>query len=161
MMRALPLAALVMALAGAPSLAAPEPFKRPGVIEFGTRTADLQEALVPLCPRLRTRRIDPPFLDDVKIEQLQIDCDGFAFRGRGRRVEFVIRDDRLVMVWLMVDDDEGPAIIDAMTRAYGPPTGRNARYVAFERSRAAWRHEPAEILFYGEDVAKAIEADFR
>jgi hypothetical protein len=136
-------------------------FAQPEVIRFGATTAEMQKALAPLCPKLHTRKIDPPFLDDVKTEQLQIDCDGFEFRGRARHVEFVIRDDRLVMVWLMVDANEGPAIIRDMIQAYGQPTGRNDRYVAFEGSRAAWRHKPAEILFYGTEVAKALESDFR
>jgi hypothetical protein len=52
-------------------------------------------------------------------------------------------------------------MIEAKTRAYCRPTGRIARYVAFERSRAAWRHEPAEILFYGPDVAESLESGLR
>jgi len=155
-------AAFLLGLAGpAATAAGPVTFNRPEVIKFGARTADLHKTLAPLCARMRTRKIDPPFLDDVKIEQLQIDCDGFQFRGRGRHVEFVIRDGRLVMVWLMVDEDESSAIVRDMIQAYGQPTGRNARYIAFEGGRAAWRHKPAEILFYGADVAKTLERDFR
>lgn len=162
MMRLLAAAAFLLTLAGPPAAAAlAGVFQRPEVIRFGATTAELQKSLIPHCPRMRTRKIDPPFLDNVKIEQLQIDCDGFQFRGRGRHVEFVIRDGRLVMVWLMVDEDESSAIIRDMIQAYDRPTGRNARYVAFEGSRAAWRHKPAEILFYGADVAKALETDFR
>jgi hypothetical protein len=161
MMRGLSMIALLVAMTGTPPPAASEAFQRPDVIRFGTSTAELQKTLVPLCPRIRTRKIDPPFLDDVRLEQLQIDCDGFRFRGRPRHVEFVIRDDRLVMVWLMVDKDESAAMIAAMTRAYGRPTGRNEGYVAFERNGAAWRHEPAEILFYGADVAESLETGFR
>ena len=96
----------------------------------------------------------------MKIEQLQIDCDGFDYFGKGRHVEFVIRDGRLVMVWLMVDASEAPSFISVMGQAYGKPTATNARYVAFERARAAWRHKPAEILFYSPELEPEVKSWF-
>jgi hypothetical protein len=72
-------------------------------------------------------------------------------------VEFGIRDDRLVMVWLMVTAAETQSMIDA----YGKPSGRNAKYVAFEKARAAWRFEPAEIHFCAEGLDAAMKPDFR
>ena len=143
----------------APAMA--EAFRQPEVIRWGASTAQLQQQLAPLCPRLRTRKIDPPFLPAVRTEQLQIDCDGFQFRGRGRHVEFVIRDDRLVMVWLMVEPSESAAIIAEMKAALGAPTGDNAAYVAFENQRTAWRHKPAEILFYAPELDADMKPDFR
>ena len=137
------------------------PFARPSVIRFGATTAELQRDLRSLCPKIQTRKVDPPFLPEVKTQQLQIDCDGFMFRGRGRHVEFVIRDDRLVMVWLMVEPAEAPGIVRDMTRTFGKPTGTNAHYVAFENARTAWRHKPAEILFYGAELEKDMAPDFR
>ena len=141
--------------------AAAETFDRPEVIQWGASTAQLQQRLAPLCPKLVTRKIDPPFLPDVKTQQLQIDCDGFQYRGLGRHVEFVIRDDRLVMVWLMVETSESAAIIRDMKSALGTPTGVNADYVAFEKQRTAWRHKPAEILFYAPELDADMRPDFR
>ena len=146
------------------SLAAPvadEAFRQPEVIRWGASTATLQRQLAPLCTKLVTRPIDPPFLPDVKTRQLQIDCEGFKFRGLGRHIEFVIRDDRLVMVWLMVEGSEAPGIIEDMKQALGSPTGENANYVAFERHRTAWRHKPAEILFYAPELDADMKPDFR
>lgn len=131
-------------------------FARPEVIRWGATTAQLEQRLGPLCPKLRTRKIEPPFLAKVKTEQLQIDCDGFQFFGKGRHVEFVIRDGRLVMVWLMVDSNEAPSFVETMGRAYGRPTKTNARYIAFEGARAAWRHQPAEILFYSPELEPEV-----
>ena len=145
----------------ASAAAADESFVRPDVIRFGATTAELQRELTPLCPKLATRPIDPPFLPDVKTRQLQIDCDGFRYFGGDRHVEFVIRDDRLVMVWLMVEPADAPAIIAAMTKTLGKPTGVNEHYIAFEEHRAAWRHKPAEILFYAEELDKDMAPDFR
>lgn len=146
-------------LGAAPAMA--ESFRRPDVIRWGASTAHLQRQLAPLCAKLVTRPIDPPFLPTVKTRQLQIDCGGFQFRGRGRHVEFVIRDDRLVMVWLMVEASESAAMIRDMKRALGAPTGVNANYVAFERARTAWRHKPAEILFYAPELDADMKPDFR
>ena len=146
------------------SLAAPgadHAFRKPDVIRWGASTAALQRQLAPLCIKLVTRPIDPPFLPDVKTRQLQIDCGGFKFRGLGRHVEFVIRDDRLVMVWLMVEASEADGIIADMKQAFGSPTGENANYVAFERHRTAWRHKPAEILFYAPELDADMKPDFR
>lgn len=130
-------------------------------MRWGATTAQLERQLKPLCPKLLTRKIDPPFLDSVKTEQLQIDCDSFQYFGKGRHVEFVIRDGRLVMVWLMVEPSEARSFISAMGQAYGKPTATNARYIAFERSRAAWRHKPAEILFYSPELEAEVRPWFK
>lgn len=139
----------------------PEPFERPDVIRWGASSAELERALGPQCPKLDRRKIDPPFLSGVKIEQLQIDCDGFQFRHRGRHVEFVIRDDRLVMVWLMVEPEEQDGIVRDMRRALGAPTRSNGKYVAFEDHRTAWRFKPAEILFYSPELDPEVEPWFK
>lgn len=143
------------------SAAQAEPFARPDVIRWGASTAQLQRDLSARCAKMVTRKIDPPFLPDVRTEQLQIDCEGFAFRGNGRHVEFVIRDDRLVMVWLMVEPGEQGGIVRDMKAALGPPSGDNAKYLAFERHRTAWRFKPAEILFYAPELDRDMAPDFR
>ena len=143
------------------TIVVPEPFERPGVIRWGASAAELERALAAQCPKLNTRRIDPPFLSGVKSEQLQIDCDGFQFRHRGRHVEFVIRDDRLVMVWLMVEPEEQDGIVRDMRKALGPPTRSNGKYIAFESHRTAWRFKPAEILFYGPELDEEVTGWFK
>ena len=139
-------------------LASTQAFHRPEIIRWGASTAALERNLTPLCARLRTRRIVPPFLDNVRTEQLQIDCDGFQFLGKGRHVEFVIRDDRLVMVWLMVQPSESQQVVSAMRRVYGQPTSASKGYISFRRHRAAWRHKPAEILFYSNELETEVNA---
>ena len=139
----------------------PEPFKRPDVIRWGASARELEQALAGLCARLNTRRIDPPFLSGVKTEQLQIDCDGFQFRHRPRHVEFVIRDSRLVMVWLMVAPEEQDAIVRDMRKAMGGPGRSNGQYIVFEEHRAAWRFRPAEILFYSPELDDEVSAWFK
>ncbi len=145
-------AALVLLLALGACAHADARFERPEVIRFGASVAEIERALEGQCTRRRLRTDDPVFLPGVRERQLQIDCDGFQFFGHGRRLELVFRDDRLVLVWLMVTDAEAATMIDSMTRAYGAPTERNADYVSYGRDRAAWRYRPAEILFWSEEL---------
>ena len=144
--------ALALLLALGACAHADERFARPEVIRLGATVAELERALEGRCTRRRLHNEAPVFLPNVRERQQQIDCDGFQFFGYGRRIEFVFRDGRLVLVWLMVTDAETPAMIDAMTRAYGTPTERNDAYVSFERDRAAWRYRPAEILFWSGEL---------
>jgi hypothetical protein len=133
-----------------------DPF-RPEIIQFGTGTAELESVLKPLCKKgQRTRPIDPPFLPNVKNQQLQIDCEGFEFMGAPRWAEFVIGDGELKMVWIMVEAHEQDSIATAMEEAYGPPSHRNENYIAFSQNRAAWRFQPAEVLFYSAELGDWI-----
>ena len=113
-------------------------------VKHDAADADSFLRLAGLCESKRTHLIHA--------RETQIDCEGFDFRGQGRHVEFVFRDDRLVIVWLMVTPPEGAAIIAAMTQAYGAPSAREPAYVLFAPQRAAWRFEPAEILFYAPQI---------
>jgi hypothetical protein len=134
---------------------------RPPVIRFGAKVADIQAALAGSCSTINLREINPPFLDDVKQKQMQIDCEGFPFLGGARHAEFVFRDDSLEMVWIMTTPAEQESIRVAMHEAYGEVSIRNARYEAFVRARAALRVKPAEVLFYSEGMAKGVEEEFR
>lgn len=130
-----------------PVRAATAPFQRPDVIRFDASLEEIDAALTGRCEAKRIHHISE--------RETQLDCGGFTFRGQGRHVEFVFRDDRLVIVWLMTTPMEAEAMIAAMTQAYGAPTARNSAYVLFAPDRAAWRFQPAEILFY----AAQIDAD--
>ncbi len=128
-------------------LAALHDVRRPGAIRWGASPEEMARVLAGLCVRIRDRPIDPPFLANV-LRQRQLDCYSFPFLGRGRYVEFVFGDNRLEMVWIMVDAAERPAILGAMRAAYGAPSHSRRGFVAFVRYRTAWRDEPAEMLFY-------------
>lgn len=130
------------------STPAAEQFSRPTEIRYGATVDETTAALDGKCAALRVRRIDPPFAPEVRREQLQIDCDGFLFLGAPRWAEFVFRDNSLEMVWIMLSPDDQDLTIAAMTAAYGPPTHQNGDYVAFTAQGAAWRFQPAEVLFY-------------
>lgn len=134
---------------------------RPPVIRFGAKVAEIQTAVAGSCSKINIREINPPFLNDVKQKQMQIDCEGFPFLGGARHAEFVFRDDSLEMVWIMTTPAEQESIRAAMHEAYGSESIRNANYEAWTRARAALRVKPAEVLFYSEGVAKGVEEEFR
>ena len=142
-------AALVVVLSTSATTAqTPQAFIRPPEIVWGATVAQTQAALAGKCTTLTTRPINPPFAPDVRRQQLQIDCDGFDFMGGDRWAEFVFRDDSLEMVWIMVRPEDREPMIAAITRVYGAPTATNEKYVAFPQGDTAWRHQPAEVLFY-------------
>ncbi len=149
--RAMTAAAMLLFAAG--GRAEGETFSRPEAIRWGASSAEIERALEGKCENgLTIRPIEPPFLPAVETAQVQADCDGFRFMGAPRWAEFVIGDDRLQMVWIMVEAEDREAIVAAMTEALGPPAGENAQYIAFPQGRTAWRFEPPEVLFYSEEL---------
>lgn len=140
-----------------PLLAAAASFKPP-VIRYGATLAETQAALAGSCKSLNARRIDPPFqiLRDVKDKQMQLDCDGFPFRGKPRWAEFIFADDSLEMVWMMTTAEEEQALLQTMTNLLGTATHRNDKFAAFTQERMALRLDKPEVLFYSEKLAPRV-----
>ncbi len=132
-------------------------FHQPEPIRWGASTTEIERQLEGKCANgLVVRPIDPPFLPAVETAQVQVDCDGFEFMGAPRWAEFVIGDDRLQMVWIMVEKEDQEAIVAAMTAALGAPASENDKYIAYPQARTAWRFEPPEVLFYAEELDSGI-----
>lgn len=134
---------------------------KPETIKWGASAAEIEAALDGKCAKgFVNRPIDPPFLPNKPAKQVQIDCDGLDFLGAPRWTEFVIGDDKLQMVWVMVEADDKAKSVEALKAAYGAPSHDTDMFIAFARGRAAWREEPPEVLFYSEEIAPMIEAWF-
>lgn len=133
----------------------------PEFVDWGASAAEVQQALDGKCADgLNLREIDPPFLPNVEDQQLQIDCAGIDFFGAPRFAEFVIGDDRLQMVWVMVSPEDEDSATAAMREAYGQPSAESEMFLAFEDARTAWRAEPPEFLFYSPELAEGMSAWF-
>ncbi|MEO0441867.1 MAG: hypothetical protein AAF067_13460 [Pseudomonadota bacterium] len=158
-MSAMPVS-LIAALALTSAGVASETVTKPEVITFGSSVADMQDRLASLCTTITVRTFDPPRMPIAKTSHQQIDCQGFAFMGELRLAEFVFADDQLQLVWILVDADDQDRTIDAMRKAYGSQGLENSMAIAFPEYRTAWRFEPAEVLFYSQDVAPMFEARF-
>ena len=128
----------------------------PDQIEWGADAAAVAAALEGECAGGMTLRdIEEPFLPGVT-RQSQIDCDGFEHFGGQRLAEFVIGDDRLQMVWIMVEPEEEDDAVAAMRAAYGQPSAEAEMFVAFESANTAWRAQPPEFLYYSPELAEAM-----
>ena len=146
------MAAIMLAGAVSGAASAQDAFM-PDVIKWGASAAEMEAALEGKCANgFVNRSIDSPFLPNNPAKQVQIDCDGFDFMDAPRWVEFVIGDDRLQMVWVMVEAEDKAAAIQALKDAYGAPSHNTPMFVAFTQNRAAWREDPPEFLFYGEEL---------
>ncbi len=133
----------------------------PDFVEWGASAEAIEQALDGKCANgLTVREIDPPFLPDIEDRQLQVDCDGLDYFGDERFAEFVIGDDRLQMIWIMVEPEDEDDAVAAMREAYGQPSAEADMFVAFENARTAWRAEPPEFLFYSPEVAERMSAWF-
>lgn len=131
----------------------------PSVVRFGAPVSELQPPLTTACRTLKLRDINPPFRvlrDIVTIKQIQIDCDGFEYFGKPRWTEFVVADDALQMVWILTDSTDERGLLAAMTRAYGAPTHRNEKFIAFANARVALRTDRPEVLLYSELLAPRV-----
>jgi hypothetical protein len=119
----------------------------PPPIQWGAGVEAMKARLAGQCASITVRPIRPPFLTGVSNQQ-QIDCEGFRFFNSGRHAEFVIGDDSLEMVWVMIDPTEYSVALDAMTSAYGVPTAKRDDMVGWPAHRTALRSKPVEFLFY-------------
>jgi hypothetical protein len=140
------------------------PVRPPGGVAWGATVAQVRAALAPRCSTLRERTIDPPFLTGVRV-QVQLDCTGLAFFGAARRAEFIVGDDSLEQVWVLVEATERDRIVAALAAAHGTPTHAGAEFTAFADDGVAWREAPAEVLFHSPRQAAEwralFEADVR
>ena len=120
----------------------------------------MKSRLAGQCETMTVRPIKPPFLTGVANQQ-QIDCEGFAFFGGKHHAEFVIGDDSLEMLWVMIDPADYAAALQAMIAAYGPPVARREDMIGWPAERTALRSKPAEFLFYSPRQAAEWEQWYR
>lgn len=153
------LAFALFALAFASSSGDATEITQPRWLRWGASERQIAAQAARLCTRYTTRQINPPFLTNVRTQR-QIDCEGLRFWGGARRAEFVIGDDRLEMVWILIEPAELDRAAAAMRTAYGRPTASRESITGFPGQRTALRREPAELLFYSPRQAAEWRAWF-
>jgi hypothetical protein len=79
-------------------------------------------------------------------QQTQVDCLGYEFSERPRKLELLINEGRLGFYWLLLEPAEIEATQSGLVRQLGQPTCESERDVIFEEAAIALRREPAEIL---------------
>lgn len=154
--------ALLLLLLGAGHLhAAALDVVRPATFAFGSSVAEMEERLGPLCTSLDVRAITPPTAPLARLSQHQIDCEGFLYAGKPRKVELVFQDDQLDIVWILFPEDEKAAFIAAFTARYGAPSLEVEFGTVFLPAAAAVRNTPTEVLFASERQARAMMATLK
>ena len=132
---------------------------KPGVISFGASIAEMTAALESFCQSQTVKSVEPPQIPGAS-KQSQLDCTGFGYFGAPRLAEFIFADDALMIVWILTDKSEEPALVAAFKATFGEPSHETAAITAFSGSRAAIRKDVPEALYYSQSVAASYEAFF-
>ncbi|WP_372017077.1 hypothetical protein [Pseudoxanthomonas sp. 10H] len=141
---------------GTMDIAKPEPFA------FGSPVAEVRQRLAPLCTSLQVRVVTaPPLAPLARISQHRIDCEGFPYAGRPRKVELVFQDNQLDLVWITFPAQEKDAFLRAFNARYGRPSlqvGFGSVYLA---AGAAVRNVPTRVMFASPRQARAMATTLR
>lgn len=120
---------------------------RPEVFEFGASLTIMQEQMSPLCTQITVRDDEPLQLPTATRTQAQLDCEGFLFEGKKRKVELIFADDQLDIVWILTEPEEEEKWITDFTEQFGAPTHQMEEATFFLDNGVAVRNQPHEILF--------------
>lgn len=129
--------------------------QKPAVVDFGASQSEIAQSLATSCVEIRERVIEPAQLPNVET-QSQIDCIGFDYFGAPRLAEFVFADDTLILTWILVEEDDLPALEEAFIRNYGAPAFQDESITGFHDAFAAVRKDIPEALFYSPSVAQLV-----
>lgn len=130
---------------------------QPAEISFGETLQGMQAELDGACTSMDVRHFDPPQIPDAQSHD-QIDCLGFDYFGAPRKAEFVFMDDQLVLVWILVEPEDLPALEAAFVSLHGEPSHVGEGIKGFADARAAVRSDVPEALYYWEEIAPLVEA---
>ncbi len=125
---------------------------RPLAFEFGSSIADMKERVLPLCDSVNERLNEPIQLPTAQKSQSQLDCEGFMYAGKKRKVELIFADDALDMIWILTEADEEKLFIDEFKKLYGEPTHIKEDVTFFLNDGVGVRNKPHEILFISERI---------
>lgn len=123
---------------------------KPELLKFGASTEDLIIRLTPLCDSIIEKKNEPIQLPTVVNTQSQLDCYGFMYAGKKRKVELIFADNYLDMIWILTDSDEEEGFIKEFKNHFGEPTHIKSDAVFFINNGAAVRNKPHEIMFISE-----------
>lgn len=132
---------------------------KPDVINFDVPLAEARQQLPAHCDTISEQVIAPAQIPGTKDRQIQLDCEGFSFKGLPRKAEFVYRDGELILVWILTTAEE-EADIEAWMRSSAEPSHVSSQFTAFTSKNMALRKVPHEVLFYSEAAAPMFNAWF-
>lgn len=122
-------------------------FSKPEVFTFGSSVNVVRENLEPLCTTLTVQKIEPITAPLAKESQRQINCAGFVYACKKRKLELVFQDDKLDLVWILFAEQERQLFIDEFKSLYGEPSMEIDYGTIFLHANSAIRNKPPEVLF--------------
>jgi hypothetical protein len=123
---------------------------KPLPFEFGISMAETKNRILPLCDSINERLNEPIQLPTALKSQSQLDCEGFTYAGKKRRVELIFADDALDIIWILTEAEEEILFIEEFKKLYGDPTHIKEDITFFLNDGVAVRNKPHEILFISE-----------
>ena len=131
--------------------------EKPKIFIFGETKETILQKIKPLCTSTEYRDNEPIQLPTAKKMQSQLDCEGFMYAGKPRKVELVFADEILDMVWILTDEAEEQKFITRFNEMYGEPTHIVEDATFFLSHGVAVRNKPHEVLFISERLKKPYE----
>lgn len=122
-------------------------------IVFGASVENMTAVFSDVCTEFTRRDLDPEQLPIAKHSHVQVDCQNFQHRGKGRLAEFVFADGNLVFIWILTEAEEHDKHAEALRAAYGTPTHETESLTAFADHNVALRRDIPEFLYYSPEIA--------
>lgn len=123
---------------------------KPEVIEFGKTMSEIKQTLGPLCDSISERLNEPIQLPTAQKMQSQLDCYGFEYAGKKRKIELIFADDQLDIIWILTEAEEEEFFLNGFREKYGEPTHKMEDATFFLNDGTALRNQPHEVLFISE-----------
>ena len=131
--------------------------EKPEVFIFGETIDNILQKIKPLCTSTEYRENEPIQLPTAQKMQSQLDCEGFMYAGKPRKVELIFADEILDMVWILTEESEEQQFIEKFKEMYGEPSHIVEDATFFLSHGLAVRNKPHEVLFISERLKKPYE----
>lgn len=106
-----------------------------------------REKALSVCNSIAEKDIVPITAPLALKSQKQIDCFGFIYAGKPRKLELVFQDDQLDLIWILLPSEEKARVINELSRLYGKPSMVIDYGTIFLQANVAYRNAPSEVLF--------------
>lgn len=100
-----------------------------------------------MCESISEKDIVPITAPLAEKSQKQIDCLGFMYAGKPRKVELVFQDDQLDLIWILIPNNEKAVVVNELTELYGEPSMVIDYGTIYLQANTAFRNTPSEVLF--------------
>ena len=129
---------------------------KPKIFELGTSFDAVREKAISKCGKVTEKSIVPITAPLAKESQKQIDCFGFLYAGKERKIELVFQDDQLDLIWILIPSDEKDEVISKMNELYGEPSMTIEYGTIYLQANAAFRNKPTEVLYASKRQVEAM-----